>query len=144
MLEIKTVEITPQMLSAISELDAFKASWAKFSSLYPEQLKKLKKISMIESIGSSNRLAGNKLSNKKVEQLMSRIQRKSFKKYDTSLSKLATNILALLDEHPQLTVAKAAEILNVKPDTVKKSIKSLVDKGYLLKRGITRGAWYEG
>jgi Predicted transcriptional regulator containing an HTH domain and an uncharacterized domain shared with the mammalian protein Schlafen len=69
---------------------------------------------------------------------------KSFKKYDTSLSKLATDILALLDEHPQLTVAKAAKILNVKPDTVKKSIKNLVDNGYLLKKGSTKGAWYEG
>jgi len=49
----------------------------------------------------------------------------------------------LLDEHPQLTVAKTAEVLNVKPDTVKKSMKNLVDKGYLLKKGSTKGAWYE-
>jgi Fic family protein len=68
---------------------------------------------------------------------------KSFKKYDASLSKLARNILELLDEHPQLTVAKAAEILNAKPDTVKKSIKNLVNKGYMQKKGSTKGAWYE-
>jgi Fic family protein len=78
MLEIKDIEITPQMLSAISELDAFKVSWIGFSSMQPEQLKKLKKISMIESIGSSNRLAGNKLSNKEVEQLISRIEKRKY------------------------------------------------------------------
>ncbi len=348
MLEIKNIEITPQMLSIISELDTFKANWTGFSSMQPEQLKKLKKISTVESVGSSNRIEGNKLSDNEVEELMSRIQKKSFKnrdeeevagytelmnlifdsyevipltenhikylhkillqfcendaahrgeykklsnsvsafdvngkeigivfettspfetpilmeelvewarknfddnfyhpllvigifivhflaihpfqdgngrlsralttmlllkkgygyvpyssiesiieankdgyyralrhtqktlrtekaiyepwlhfflttlqkqkrhleekiksfkKYDTSLSKLATDILALLDKHHQLTVAKAAEILNVKPDTVKKSIKNLVDKGYLLKKGSTKGAWYEG
>ncbi|MDR1812385.1 MAG: Fic family protein [Candidatus Fibromonas sp.] len=347
MLRIRDIEVTPQMLSVISELDAFKATWTGFSALQPEQLKKLKKISTIESVGSSNRIEGNKLSDEEVEQLLSRIQKKSFKnrdeeeiagyaelmnlifdsyevipltenyikhlhkillqfckgdsshrgeykklsnsvsafdaggkeigvvfetaslfktpmlmeelvawtrknlddgfyhpllttgifvvhflaihpfqdgngrlsralttmlllkkgydyvpyssiesiieankdgyyralrrtqktlgtkkasyepwfnfflttlqkqkrhleekiksfkKYDTGLSKLATNILELLDEHLQLTVAKAAEILNVKPDTVKKSMKNLVDKGYLLKRGSTKGAWYE-
>ncbi|MCL2283677.1 MAG: Fic family protein [Fibromonadales bacterium] len=68
---------------------------------------------------------------------------KSFKKHDIGLSKLATDILGLLDEHSQLTVQKVAEILNVKSDTVKKSIKVLVNKNYLLKRGSTKGAWYE-
>jgi len=347
MLKVKDIEITPQMLSVISELDTFKASWGGFSALQPEQLKKLKKISTIESIGSSNRIEGNKLSDEEVEQLLSRIQKKSFKnrdeeeiagyaelmnlifdshevipltenyvkhlhkillqfcendashrgeykklsnsvsafdangkeigvifetaspfetpmlmeelvvwtrknlddnfyhpllvigifvvhflaihpfqdgngrlsralttmlllkkdysyvpyssiesiieaskdgyyralrrtqktlrtekalyepwlsffltalqkqkkhleekiksfkKHDIGLSKLATDILGLLDEHSQLTVQKVAEILNVKSDTVKKSIKVLVNKNYLLKRGSTKGAWYE-
>jgi len=347
MLKIGDIEVTPQMLSVISELEVFKATWTGFKALQPEQLKKLKKVSTIESVGSSNRIEGNKLSDEEVEQLLSRIQKKSFKsrdeeeiagyaelmnlifdsyevipltenyikhlhkillqfcksdvshrgeykklsnsvsafdangkeigvvfetaspfetpmlmeelvvwtrknlddnfyhpllvigifivhflaihpfqdgngrlsralttmlllkkgydyvpyssiesiieankdgyyralrrsqktlktkkafyepwlnfflttlqkqkrhleekmksfkKYDISLSKLATDILELLDEHPQLTVAKAAEILNAKPDTVKKSVKKLVDKGYLLKRGSTKGAWYE-
>jgi Fic family protein len=347
MLEIKDIEVTPQILSVISELDAFKANWTGFSKLQPEQLKKLKKISTIESVGSSNRIEGNKLSDEEVEQLLSRIQKKSFKnrdeeevagyaelmnlifdsyevipltenyikhlhkillqfcesdashrgkykklsnsvsafdvngkeigivfetaspfktpilmeelvvwarknlddnfyhpllvigifivhflaihpfqdgngrlsralttmfllkkgysyvfyssiesiietnkdgyyralrrtqkmlrtkkaiyepwlnfflttlqkqkryleekiksfkKSDIGLSKLATNILELLDEHSQLTVAEVAEILNIKPDTVKKSMKNLVDKNYLLKRGSTKGAWYE-
>ena len=346
-MKVKDIEITPQMLSVISELDTFKASWGGFSALQPEQLKKLKKISTIESIGSSNRIEGNKLSDEEVEQLLSRIQKKSFKnrdeeeiagyaelmnlifdshevipltenyvkhlhkillqfcendashrgeykklsnsvsafdangkeigvifetaspfetpmlmeelvvwtrknlddnfyhpllvigifvvhflaihpfqdgngrlsralttmlllkkdysyvpyssiesiieaskdgyyralrrtqktlrtekalyepwlsffltalqkqkkhleekiksfkKHDIGLSKLATDILGLLDEHSQLTVQKVAEILNVKSDTVKKSIKVLVNKNYLLKRGSTKGAWYE-
>jgi predicted HTH transcriptional regulator len=123
------------MLLRLTGLDLARCSLSK--------LKKLKKISTIESIGSSNRIEGNKLSDKEVEQLMSRVQKKYFNKYDASLSRLAVNILELLDEHPQLTVAKAAEILNAKPDTVKKSVKNLIDKGYLLKRGSTRGAWYE-
>jgi Fic family protein len=347
MLTVKDIKVSPQMLSIISELDTFKATWTKFNALQPEQLKKLKKVSTIESIGSSNRIEGNKLSDGEVEQLLSRISKKSFKNrdeeevagyaelmnlifdsyevipltenyikhlhkillqfykkaishrgeykklsnsvsafdsngkeigivfetaspfetpmlmedivawtrknlednfyhpllaigifivhflaihpfqdgngrlsralttmlllkkgydyvpyssiesiieankdayyralrrtqktlrakktfyepwlnfvlttlqkqkrhleekiksfknYDTSLSKLATDILGLLDEHPQLTVAKAAEVLNAKADTVKKSVKNLVDKGYLLKRGSTKGAWYE-
>ena len=44
-------------------------------STLSKRLEKLKEIAMIESIGSSCRLAGNKLSNKKVEQLVSRIQK---------------------------------------------------------------------
>jgi Fic family protein len=82
MLEIKNIEVTPQMLSVISELDAFKATWTGFSKLQPEQLKKLKKVSTIESVGSSNRIEGNKLSDEEVEELLSRIQKKSFRNRD--------------------------------------------------------------
>jgi len=45
-------------------------------SALSKRLEKLKEIAIIESIGSSCRLAGNKLSNKEVEELMSRIEKR--------------------------------------------------------------------
>jgi Fic family protein len=67
------------MLMQITELDEFKGAWSGFTLLRPEQLKALKKVSTIESIGSSNRIEGNKLSDEDVENLLSRIDKKSFK-----------------------------------------------------------------
>jgi Fic family protein len=82
MLNIKNIKITPQMLKQIAELDEFKGAWTGFVRMRPEQLQALKKVSTIESIGSSNRIEGNKLSDEEVEKLLSHIHRKSFKSRD--------------------------------------------------------------
>lgn len=78
MIEIKNIKITPEMLGIISEIEEFKGSWKLFGRLSPERLKILKKVAAIESIGSSNRIEGNRLSNKQVEALLSQINIKSF------------------------------------------------------------------
>ena len=80
--DIKKIKITPQMLAVIAELDEFKGAWAGLARLRPEQLKALEKVSTIESIGSSNRIEGNKLSDKEVEKLLSCIDTKSFDSRD--------------------------------------------------------------
>ena len=70
------------MLIQIAELDEFKGAWTNYARLQPEQLKTLKKVSTIESVGSSNRIEGNKLSDDEVEKLLSHININSFKTRD--------------------------------------------------------------
>ncbi|MFH0702853.1 MAG: Fic family protein, partial [bacterium] len=82
MININNIKITPEMLLIISEIDEFKGSWKALGKLSPERLKALKKVATIESIGSSNRIEGNKLSDKEVEALLSQINRKSFASRD--------------------------------------------------------------
>ena len=82
MLNLQNIKITTQMLAQIAELDEFKGTWTGFAGLLPEQLKALKRVSTIESIGSSNRIEGNKLSDVEVEELLSRIDKKLFKSRD--------------------------------------------------------------
>lgn len=79
---MEDIKITPRMLTQIAELDEFKGAWANIARLRKGQLSALKKVSTIESIGSSNRIEGNKLSDKDVESLLSRIDKKSFKSRD--------------------------------------------------------------
>ncbi|GHU28074.1 cell division protein Fic [Betaproteobacteria bacterium] len=80
--DIKNIKISPQMLTQIAELDKFNGAWTGFARRRPEQLEVLKKVSTIESIGSSNRIEGNKLSDDEVEKLLSRIDKKSFNTRD--------------------------------------------------------------
>jgi Fic family protein len=82
MINTKNIKITPEMLTIIAELDEFKGSWTGFEQLRPEQLKTLRKVSTIESVGSSNRIEGNKLSDWEIEKLLSRINIKPFKSRD--------------------------------------------------------------
>ncbi len=70
------------MLSQIAEIDQFKGAWTGLARVRPEQLRGLRRISTIESIGSSNRIEGNKLSDVQVETVLSHINKKSFKSRD--------------------------------------------------------------
>ena len=64
---INDVVITPDMLNKIAEIDQFNGSWqGHLAKLTPDDLKVMKRVATIESIGSSNRIEGNKLSDKEV------------------------------------------------------------------------------
>lgn len=67
-----TLTITPEMLSLIAEIDEFKGAWRAFERLTPERLRQLRKVATIESVGSSTRIEGAKLSDREVEELLSR------------------------------------------------------------------------
>jgi Fic family protein len=80
MIRIDTLTITPQILALISEVDEFKGAWRALGQLAPEQLTALKRVATIESIGSSTRIEGSRLSDQEVERLLSNLQ---IKKFDT-------------------------------------------------------------
>ena len=82
MLDNFEIKINNQMLTIISEIDEFKGSWKLWRQMSPEKLQSLKKVATIESVGSSNRIEGNKLSDKQVEELLSRINKQSFANRD--------------------------------------------------------------
>jgi Fic family protein len=73
--------ITPQMLAIIAELDEFKGSWREPIATQLH-MQSLKKVSTVESIGSSNRIEGNTLSNEEVEEFLSRMHKTPFASRD--------------------------------------------------------------
>ena len=62
---------------------------------------------------------------------------------DTKLGKNARAILALFDNKHEWTVSEIVDALSLNINTAAKTIKTLVDDGYLVKHGATKGAWYE-
>ena len=80
---IKDVHITPEMMNYISHIDQFNGSWEGGSlRLSPAELKVMKRVATIESVGSSNRIEGNRMSDEEVEALFSHIDKKSFRSRD--------------------------------------------------------------
>ena len=61
MVDMRNIKITAQMLSQIAEIEASKGTWDASTHMRAEQLKALRKVSTIESVGSSNRIERNKL-----------------------------------------------------------------------------------
>jgi Fic family protein len=78
MIKTDTIRITPEILSLIAEIDEFKGAWRALGALAPERLLALRRVAIIESIGSSTRIEGSKLSDRDVEQLLSHLDIKSF------------------------------------------------------------------
>lgn len=78
MLRADTIHITPEILSLIARIDEFKGAWRALGTLAPDRLSALRRVATIESIGSSTRIEGSKLSDREVERLLSKLQIKSF------------------------------------------------------------------
>ncbi len=81
-MEIRNLEITPEILNLIAEIDEFKGSWKALGTLAPERLAALRKVATIESIGSSTRIEGARLSDRQIETLLSNLEEKSFTSRD--------------------------------------------------------------
>ena len=80
--EIKNITITPEILKLIAEIDEFKGRWTVIETLAPERLTSLRRIATIESVGSSTRIEGAKLSDAEVEKLLSGLRSESFASRD--------------------------------------------------------------
>ena len=77
-----TLAITPAILKLIAEIEEFKGAWAAIGRISPERLTALRRVATIESIGSSTRIEGAKLSNKEVEALLAGLEAKTFASRD--------------------------------------------------------------
>lgn len=82
MINPTTLVITPEILGLIAAIDEFKGAWRALGTLAPERLSALRKVASIESIGSSTRIEGSRLTDHQVEALLSNISIQSFSSHD--------------------------------------------------------------
>jgi Fic family protein len=82
MREIKNIVITPEILKLIADIDEFRGQWKVIKTLAPEKLTTLMQVATVESVGSSTRIEGAKLSDAEVEKLLAGLETKSFASRD--------------------------------------------------------------
>src|SRR5277367_4034994 len=82
MINTSTIQISPEILRIIAEIDEFKGAWRALGTLAPERLSALRRVATIESIGSSTRIEGSKLSDREVERLLANLDIESFASRD--------------------------------------------------------------
>ena len=78
MVTVDTLNITPEMLRLIAQIDEFKGAWKALGTLAPERLTALRRVATIESVGSSTRIEGSKLSDRHVETLLANLSIHTF------------------------------------------------------------------
>jgi Fic family protein len=82
MLNTDTIHVTQELLALLSEIDEFKGAWRALGTIAPERLNALRRIATIESIGSSTRIEGSRLSDREVERLLGSLDIKRFSTRD--------------------------------------------------------------
>ncbi|MCW3061755.1 MAG: Fic family protein [Capsulimonas sp.] len=76
--QVSSLKISPAVLKLIGNIDEFKGSWRAMRNLAPERLAALRRVATIESIGSSTRIEGARLSDREVERLLAGLSTHSF------------------------------------------------------------------
>lgn len=69
-----TLTITPAILKLVAEIDEFKGAWLAIGRIAPERLDALRRVATIESVGSSTRIEGARLSDTEVEALLTGLE----------------------------------------------------------------------
>lgn len=79
---LEKIPVSHEILGLIAEIDEFKGRWEALRTLSPERLSRLRHVATIESIGSSTRIEGARLSDREVEALLANLHRQSFRSRD--------------------------------------------------------------
>jgi len=82
MLNTDNIHISSELLILIAEIDEFKGAWQALGTLAPDRLNALRHVATIESIGSSTRIEGSRLSDREVEKLLTNLEIKNFSSRD--------------------------------------------------------------
>ena len=79
---LENFDISSALLVSIAEIDEFKGRWQALGVLTPDRLSALRRIATIESVGSSTRIEGVKLSDEEIHRLLSGLDVSSFRSRD--------------------------------------------------------------
>jgi len=82
MLNIDSIHVTQELLALLSEIDEFKGAWRALGTIAPARLNALRRVATIESIGSSTRIDGSKLTDREVERLLGNLEIRRFNTRD--------------------------------------------------------------
>ena len=76
------ITITTEILKLIAEIDEFKGRWEALGAISRDVLTSLKKSATIESVGSSTRIEGSRMTDRQVETLLANIKIQKFTSRD--------------------------------------------------------------
>lgn len=126
---LTTLEITPELLALVAELDEFKGAWRALGRLAPDRLSGLRRVATIESIGSSTRIEGAKLSNREVEQLLSNLEVQAFATRDEQEVAGYAEVMEMIFAHPEAIELTEDHIKQLHRDLLKYSEKDNRHRG---------------
>jgi Fic family protein len=103
----ETLTITPGILKLIAEIDEFKGAWTALGRIAPDRLTALRRVATIESIGSSTRIEGARLSDREVEALLAGLEVKPFSSRDEEeVAGYAETIETVFSHHAEIALTE--------------------------------------
>jgi len=71
-----------EIVRLLTEIDEFKGSWRAYQNLAPERLESLRHVATVESVASSTRIEGVKLTDREVAKLLQNLEQREFNTRD--------------------------------------------------------------
>ncbi len=130
MLNTQTLFITAEILSLISATDEFKGAWRAFGTISPDRLDALRRVATIESVGSSTRIEGSKLSDREVVRLMAGLASQSFASRDEQEVAGYAQVMDLVFESWQYIPITENHIQQLHRDLLKHVGKDVAHRGH--------------
>lgn len=106
MIRSDTLGITSEILALIADIDEFKGAWRALGKLAPERLAALRRVATIESIGSSTRIEGSKLSDQEVERLLANLDKSPSSRDEQEVAGYAETIEAIIGAWQNISVTE--------------------------------------
>ena len=123
------LDLTWELLSTLSEIDRFDASWSSIEKLDSKSLTQLKTIATIKSVGASTRIEGARYNDKEVEELLENIDISKIEDRDTQEVVGYFNVLDLIIESFEEIEIRESNIKNLHNQLMRYNEKDLWHKG---------------
>jgi Fic family protein len=81
-MDARGLQVSHETLQLIAEIEEFKGRWEMLQTLAPERLRALRHVATIESIGSSTRIEGVRLTDRQIESLLANLKNHAFRSRD--------------------------------------------------------------
>ncbi len=118
-----------RLINLISEIDRFDANWTAIERKEGQSLKELKSIATVRSVGASNRIEGNKMSDEEVDVLLQKIDIIKLTDRDSQEVVGYFEVLDLISESYQNIGLSENHIKNLHNSLMKYSVRDQWHKG---------------
>lgn len=118
-----------KLINLISEIDRFDAKWTAIERKEGQSLKELKTIATVRSVGASNRIEGNKMSDEEVDVLLQKIDITKLTDRDSQEVVGYFEVLDLISESYQNINLSESHIKSLHNSLMKYSVKDKWHKG---------------
>lgn len=130
-----SLDINPQILRLIARLDEFKGTWRVSDTDTFEPMTSLRRVATIQSVGSSTRIEGSRLSDAAVEKLLARLDLKRFETRDEQEVAGYAETMELVSRSWQEITPTENHIRQLHRDLLRYSEKDLHHRGDYKKQG---------
>jgi Fic family protein len=118
-----------KLINLISEIDRFDANWTAIERKEGQSLKELKSIATVRSVGASNRIEGNRMSDEEVDVLLQKIDIAKLTDRDSQEVVGYFEVLDLITESYQNMSLSESQLKSLHNSLMKYSTKDLWHKG---------------
>ena len=123
------LDIDWKLINLISEIDRFDANWTAIERKEGQSLKELKSIATVRSVGASNRIEGNKMSDEEVDVLLQKIDITKLTDRDSQEVVGYFEVMDLISESYENIILSESHIKSLHNSLMKYSAKDQWHKG---------------